>query len=193
MIDGISQDVLIFALPSSPGGSNPLRSDCHGAKGMPPDASHRQSLGPSGRLQVGAFAFLLGLGMSALGCFHVTAAASQWCPRTVEQPTKHKHKTPFFNSQQAWPCMLLTFELVPSIFQQPRHLLSSRSFWYPRAAMSETGVVKFFNSVDSYGFIRLGGRRWGAAKGSDVYVHRSAIADGRSLLKGDTVSFDVCT
>jgi len=57
--------------------------------------------------------------------------------------------------------------------------------------MSETGVVKFFNSVDSYGFIRLGGRRWGAAKGSDVYVHRSAIADGRSLLKGDTVSFDV--
>mmetsp|Transcript_17152 Transcript_17152/g.32340 ORF Transcript_17152/g.32340 Transcript_17152/m.32340 type:complete len:180 (+) Transcript_17152:51-590(+) len=50
--------------------------------------------------------------------------------------------------------------------------------------MSESGVVKFFNSVDSYGFIR---RR----SGPDVYVHRSAIADGQHLLRGDKVCFDV--
>ena len=59
----------------------------------------------------------------------------------------------------------------------------------PSGAMSETGVVKFFNSVDSYGFIRMRGPR-GADKSSDVYVHRNAIADGQSLLRGDKVSFD---
>ncbi|CAE7664755.1 cspE [Symbiodinium pilosum] len=60
----------------------------------------------------------------------------------------------------------------------------------PSAAMSESGVVKFFNAVDSYGFIRLNGCPKGS-KGSDVYVHRSAIADGKHLLRGDKVCFDV--
>ena len=45
------------------------------------------------------------------------------------------------------------------------------------------GRVKFYNSVDGYGFIQHRGR--------DVYVHRSAIADGQMLLRGDKVSFDV--
>ena len=56
--------------------------------------------------------------------------------------------------------------------------------------MSESGVVKFFNAVDSYGFIRLNGCPKGS-KGSDVYVHRSAITDGKHLLRGDKVCFDV--
>jgi len=43
--------------------------------------------------------------------------------------------------------------------------------------------VKFFNSVDGYGFIRR--------RQSDVYVHRSDIADGKLLLRGDKVCFDV--
>ena len=51
------------------------------------------------------------------------------------------------------------------------------------AAMSHRGVVKFFNSVDGYGFIRR--------RQSDVYVHRSDIADGKLLLRGDKVCFDV--
>ena len=57
--------------------------------------------------------------------------------------------------------------------------------------MGESGVVKFFNSVDSYGFIRLTGRPRGPSKGCDVFVHRSAIADGQHLLRGDKVCFDV--
>ena len=44
-------------------------------------------------------------------------------------------------------------------------------------------MVKFFNSVDGYGFIRR--------RQSDVYVHRSDIADGKLLLRGDKVCFDV--
>eukprot|EP00438_Fugacium_kawagutii_P018361 Skav220717 [mRNA] locus=scaffold1850:102915:105042:- [translate_table: standard] len=47
--------------------------------------------------------------------------------------------------------------------------------------MSQHGVVKFYNSLNGYGFIR---RR---SKGADVYVHRSAIADGKMLLRGDQV------
>lgn len=49
--------------------------------------------------------------------------------------------------------------------------------------MSHRGVVKFFNSVDGYGFIRR--------RQSDVYVHRSDVADGKLLLRGDKVCFDV--
>lgn len=53
--------------------------------------------------------------------------------------------------------------------------------------MSHSGVVKFYNSLNGYGFIRRGH----AGKPGDVYVHRSAIADGKMLLRGDKVCFDV--
>jgi cold shock CspA family protein len=52
--------------------------------------------------------------------------------------------------------------------------------------MSQSGVVKFYNSLNGYGFIRRG-----KPGGGDVYVHRSAIADGKMLLRGDKVCFDV--
>ena len=41
----------ILALPP-PGDSNPLRSDRHGAKGMPPDTTHCQRLGPTEGISV---------------------------------------------------------------------------------------------------------------------------------------------
>ena len=54
-------------------------------------------------------------------------------------------------------------------------------------AMSHHGVVKFYNSLDGFGFLKLRA----AAGRVEVYVHRSAIADGKMLVRGDRVSFDV--
>ncbi|MEP7012489.1 MAG: cold shock domain-containing protein [Acidobacteriota bacterium] len=52
--------------------------------------------------------------------------------------------------------------------------------------MSEQGSVKWFNDAKGFGFIT-------ADKGSDVFVHQTAIqAEGfRTLGEGDRVSFDV--
>ncbi|CAK9046231.1 unnamed protein product [Durusdinium trenchii] len=49
--------------------------------------------------------------------------------------------------------------------------------------MSRRGTVKFYNSVDGYGFIRSGSQSRPGAP--EVYVHRSAIADGQMLVRGD--------
>jgi CspA family cold shock protein len=49
-----------------------------------------------------------------------------------------------------------------------------------------TGKVKWFNDARGYGFIEVEG-------GTDVFVHHTDIQAGgyRSLVEGDTVTFDV--
>ena len=55
--------------------------------------------------------------------------------------------------------------------------------------MSQTGIVKFFNTERGYGFVKPddGGR--------DVFVHITAVerAGMRSLNEGDKVSFEIVT
>ena len=52
--------------------------------------------------------------------------------------------------------------------------------------MPESGTVKWYNEEKGYGFIAR-------ARGADVFLHHSAIADEgqRTLSEGDRVTFDV--
>ena len=46
------------------------------------------------------------------------------------------------------------------------------------------GKVKFFNRVNGFGFIS-------AEDGKEIFVHKSALAEGVTLNEGDSVTFDV--
>ncbi len=46
------------------------------------------------------------------------------------------------------------------------------------------GTVKFFNETKGFGFIT-------AEDGSQVFVHKSALAEGVTLRDNDSVTFDV--
>ena len=46
------------------------------------------------------------------------------------------------------------------------------------------GTVKFFNETKGFGFIT-------AEDGTQVFVHKSALAEGVSLRDNDSVTFDV--
>jgi cold shock protein len=46
------------------------------------------------------------------------------------------------------------------------------------------GTVKFFNEGKGFGFIA-------GEDGKEVFVHKSAIADGLILREGDSVTYDV--
>ena len=46
------------------------------------------------------------------------------------------------------------------------------------------GTVKWYNDMKSYGFIQT-------PDGKDVFVHRSALAEGTVLREGDNVEFEV--
>jgi CspA family cold shock protein len=46
------------------------------------------------------------------------------------------------------------------------------------------GTIKFFNETKGFGFIT-------AEDGNQVFVHKSAVADGVRLQENDSVTFDV--
>ncbi len=46
------------------------------------------------------------------------------------------------------------------------------------------GTVKFFNEMKGFGFIT-------AEDGSQVFVHKTALAEGVTLHENDTITFDV--
>jgi len=46
------------------------------------------------------------------------------------------------------------------------------------------GKVKFFNETNGFGFIS-------AENGKEVFVHKSALAEGTTLNEDDSVTFDV--
>ena len=46
------------------------------------------------------------------------------------------------------------------------------------------GKVKWFSDLKSFGFIEV-------EEGKDVFVHRSALAEGTSIREGDSVEFDI--
>ncbi len=48
----------------------------------------------------------------------------------------------------------------------------------------ETGTVKWYNRTKGYGFIER-------ESGDDLFVHKSALAEGSSLNEGDKVEFEV--
>lgn len=46
------------------------------------------------------------------------------------------------------------------------------------------GTIKFFNEIKGFGFIT-------AEDGTQVFVHKSALAEGVTLHENDSVTFDV--
>eukprot|EP00927_Polykrikos_kofoidii_P083521 TRINITY_DN8571_c1_g1_i3.p1 TRINITY_DN8571_c1_g1~~TRINITY_DN8571_c1_g1_i3.p1 ORF type:complete len:168 (+),score=46.54 TRINITY_DN8571_c1_g1_i3:99-602(+) len=50
--------------------------------------------------------------------------------------------------------------------------------------MSKSGTCKFFNDAKGYGFIMQ------AEGGEDLFVHRTQLTDGQTLVEGDTVQYD---
>eukprot|EP00927_Polykrikos_kofoidii_P083523 TRINITY_DN8571_c1_g2_i2.p1 TRINITY_DN8571_c1_g2~~TRINITY_DN8571_c1_g2_i2.p1 ORF type:complete len:167 (+),score=46.09 TRINITY_DN8571_c1_g2_i2:90-590(+) len=50
--------------------------------------------------------------------------------------------------------------------------------------MSKTGTCKFFNDAKGYGFIVQ------ADAGEDLFVHRTQLTDGQTLMEGDAVHYD---
>ena len=54
----------------------------------------------------------------------------------------------------------------------------------PSGARAESGKVKFFNEQKGFGFIK-------PKSGPDVFMHKSATADGKGLPVGACVEFDL--
>ena len=51
--------------------------------------------------------------------------------------------------------------------------------------MSSGGIIKFFDSGKGYGFIQR------KDDGEEIFVHVTAIVDGKVPQQGDTCSFDI--
>jgi CspA family cold shock protein len=46
------------------------------------------------------------------------------------------------------------------------------------------GIVKWYNELKSYGFIKT-------SDGNDVFVHRTSLPSGTTLREGDLVEFEI--
>ena len=46
------------------------------------------------------------------------------------------------------------------------------------------GKIKWYNEIKGFGFIEVEGQK-------DVFVHKSALAEGMKLKEGESVSFEV--